>query len=166
MSQYNKNNTFDRNMLRSYSSVASNNSNPFNSNQNSFKVKQDNKNFKDIKKDPEYIKKLDLSYNKCLEELCNIPDWEEKISECKFKFDPESGMSLKSHTFELSGRDNIVIDSIEHNYIFKRSHFYGSFDKPNSFLKRDIINNWRSKGYYVKLHKIDYAKWGLTISWK
>ena len=101
------NNTFNRNMLSSWSSIASKNNNPFNQNKKYTRsspvfskfINNDNNDNKDIKRDPEYIKKLDLSYAKCLEELYNIFGWEEKISECKFKFDPCTGMSLKSYTF-------------------------------------------------------------------
>jgi hypothetical protein len=128
-----------------------------------FITKQNN-----IKKDPEYIKKLDLSYTKCLYELCNPPNWEEKISDAKFIVVPGTGMPMKNYTFDLSGKDSLDITEVTHSYIFKRSHFYGSFDKqPRSFLKRDLINCWRNRGYFVKLHKVDVnGKWLLTIGWK
>ena len=119
-----------------------------------------------FKKDPEYIKKLDLSYKKCLDELCNPKDWEDKIADSKFTVNPNTGLPMKSCVFNLPTNDNIEIDEIYHSYVFKRSHFYISFDNPKSFLKKDLINCWRNRGYYVRLCKDENSKWILIISWK
>lgn len=120
---------------------------------------------KNLKKDPEYNEKLNLSYKKCVEELCNIPEWEEKIDECRYIFDPNTGLPLNSYTFILNFEDNIIINEIPHSYVFKRSHFYKSFDNKKSFLKKDLVNFWGKKGYFVRLHKTENNKWALTLKW-
>ena len=120
-----------------------------------------------IKRDPEYTEKLKRSYDKCLKELCNIPNWEEIITKCKFTFDPGLGIELKNHTFVLEFGEDININDIEHSYIFKRSHFYKSFFEDKSYLKRDLEIFWNKKGYNVFLVKmLDLKMWGLTLCWK
>lgn len=121
-------------------------------------------------KDPNYRKKLELSYLKCLEELCNpCENWEEKIMETKFILDPETGYPKNYHLFELNNKDNIEIDkeAVKHSYVFKRSHFYNSFNKKRSRIKRDLIEYWKKKGYFIRLYRDEGSgKWFLNVSWR
>jgi hypothetical protein len=122
-----------------------------------------------IQKDPEYKKKLEHSYFQCLSELCNpIPDWEDIILETKFTIDEITGQPLNYYTFELNYVDDIRV-GINHSYIFKRSHFYNSFndnDAKGSRIRRDLIAFWKKKDYYVNLYKDPKNnKWKLKISW-
>lgn len=117
-------------------------------------------------KDPIYRKKLEYSYLKCLNELCEPTDnWQEAIMESKFTMDPSTGQPKSFHCFPIDLPDNIQIDDVKHSYVFKRSHFYNSFNKKRSRLKRDLIECWKSRGYYVKLQK-ENNQWLLYLSWK
>ena len=122
-------------------------------------------NFFSVKKDPEYQEKLELSYRKCLSELCNYEEIEDELKRIKFTVDPNTGKRIRTHIFPLNGEDDIKINSSKHSYVFKRSKFYSSFDKPKSFLKRDLISYWNKKNYFVKVVKISDNKWGLQLSW-
>jgi len=121
-------------------------------------------------RDPAYKKKLEYSYLKCLEELCNPSEnWEETIMEAKFTVDPNNGQPKTNHTFVLDLSDDIKIDEddVKHSYVFKRSHFYNSFNKKRSRIKRDLIECWKNRGYYVRLQKSDQInKWCLHLSWR
>lgn len=119
-----------------------------------------------IKKDPEFKEKLRRSYQKCLNELCNISNWEETVINTKFTFDPGTGLELKQHTFVLNFDEDIQINDIKHSYVFKRSHFYKTFYDHDSYLKKDLENFWNKKGYGVFLDKLENKKWGLTLTWK
>lgn len=117
-------------------------------------------------KDPLYQKKLEYSYLQCLKELCEpCENWNEAIMETKFTIDPLTGQPRNSHTFTLSNNDNIVVQEVKHSYVFKRSHFYNSFNKKRSRLKRDLIECWKNRGYYVKLYKGE-SQWLLELAWK
>jgi len=126
---------------------------------------QDINNFFRINKDPEYQKKLELSYNKCIEELCNYEELEEELNRLKFIVDPNTGNQIKTYTFPLEKDDNLYIEDSTHSYVFKRSKFYLSFDKPKSFLKRDLISYWSQKRYFVRLIRLQNNNWGLQLSW-
>jgi hypothetical protein len=120
--------------------------------------------------DPNYRKKLEFSYIKCLNELQEPGDnWHESIMETKFTVDPTTGQPKTSHTFVLEQSDDLDIptNDVVHSYIFKRSHFYNSFNKKRSRLKRDLIECWKARGYFVKLAKDeDSGKWKLMLSWR
>lgn len=118
--------------------------------------------------DPEYKKKLELSYLKCLEELCNpVDDWEGILSDNKFIMNPKTGHPDTTYDFELNFGDDIVVNEIKHSYVFKRSHFYEMFNRRSSRLKRDLIKCWRDRGYYVFLVRDEATnKWKLSISWR
>lgn len=116
--------------------------------------------------DPNYKKKLELSYLKCLDELCNpCEDWKGILDDNKFNHNPNTGQNLTSYEFELDFPDNIEIPSVNHNYVFKRSHFYLQFSKHSSRIKRDLIKCWRNRGYYVSLNQ-ENNKWKLNLSWR
>ena len=121
-------------------------------------------------KDPVYRKKLEYSYVLCLKELCEpTENWHEAILETKFTVDPTTGQPKNSHTFVLNHVDDIKIDEeeVKHSYVFKRSHFYASFNKKRSRLKRDLIECWKTRGYYVRLQKDEnLGKWCLLLSWR
>lgn len=115
--------------------------------------------------EPEYKKKLELSYLKCLSELCEpVPNWKELIEDSKFTMNPETGVPNKFYTFPLNFPDNITVES-SHSYVFRRSHFYSMFLKKSSRIKRDLINHWKALGYYVNLWT-ENNKWNLTLSWR
>ena len=118
--------------------------------------------------DPKYKKKLEMSYIKCIDELCNpCDDWEGILSDKKFTMNPKTGEQLTSYDFELNFEDNIDIKNVDHSYIFKRSHFYSMFSKRSSRLKRDLIKCWRDRGYYVSLvNDESNKKWKLSLSWR
>jgi hypothetical protein len=121
---------------------------------------------KNRNEDPNYKKKLEISYNKCLDELCfPCENWEDKILEAKFTVDPVTGQPKNTCIFELAYPDNIITDDTSHTYVFKRSHFYNSFLKQRSRLKRDLINCWKGRGYFVRLYNED-NKWFLSLRWR
>lgn len=114
-----------------------------------------------------YQKKLEVSYKKCLKELCNYEELEDQLNKIKYNVDPETGKQIKSYIFDLNYEDKIIVKDINHSYIFKRSKFYSSFDKPKSYLKTDLINYWGKRNYYVRLVYLNFKnKWGLQLSWK
>lgn len=121
-------------------------------------------------KDPNYRKKLEASYLKCLNELCEpCPNWQDKVMETKFTMDTTTGMPKTTHIFVLDYPDDIIIDKsdIKHSYVFKRTHFYLSFIKQRSRLKRDLISCWKVRGYYIRLYKDEnLGKWCLGLSWR
>lgn len=114
--------------------------------------------------DSAYKKKLELSYLKCLDELCNPDDWEEIIQSTKFVMNPNTGLLRTSHDFILNKSDIVEISEVNHTYSFKRSHFYLTFLKGSSRLKRDVIKCWRERKYYVDIIQ-EGNIWKLRISW-
>lgn len=121
--------------------------------------------------DPNFKVKLEASYQQCLKELREPSEkWQDEIMETKFIMDPETGHPKNTHVFELRHNDNIIIDEsvVKHSYVFKRNHFYSSFNNKNGRLKRDLINFWREMGYFVKLYQEDETskKWFLSLSWR
>lgn len=124
-------------------------------------------------KDPLYKKKLEYSYLQCLHELCepvgpNGAGWNDTILETKFVMDCVTRYPKTNYTFLIDYPDDIQInsDDVKHSYVFKRSHFYVSFSKKKSRLKRDLIDCWKTRGYFVKLHQGNDEKWYLYVSWK
>lgn len=120
--------------------------------------------------DPNYRKKLEASYKKCLQELCEPEDdWQDVLLGAKFIIDPQTGRPKTNHIFHLNHPDGIEIsdDEVKHSYVFKRSHFYESFNRQKSRLKRDLIECWKNRGYFVKLFKDSSTnKWCLGLYWK
>lgn len=118
--------------------------------------------------DPEYKKKLEKSYNICLEELKNpCENWEDILTDAKFTMDVKTGKQSTQHIFTLNYPDNIDIFDVNHSYIFRRTHFYMMFGKQSSRLKRDLINYWKTKGYYVNLtYDQESKRWKMILSWK
>lgn len=115
---------------------------------------------------PDYKKKLELSYLKCMEELSNPSEnWEEILDDAKFTMDQYTGRPMTNYTFVLDGPDDIIIPQCVHNYVFKRSHFYSTFLKQSSRLKRDLIKCWYDRGYFVDLY-FDCNIWKMKLSWK
>ena len=120
----------------------------------------------------DFNNKLDESYQICINELCNIPNWEEEIENTKFTLDEKTGLPKKTHIFHINNyypNDNIIIQNAKHSYVFKRSHFYNTFNKPKKRIKRELIECWRSRGYFVKLFQSDEPNnknWFLSINWK
>ena len=119
----------------------------------------------------EFKKKLELSYQQCLTELTNPPNWEKQVNDIKYKINPNTGMLTNELIFDTVTPDEIKETTIIHSYIFKRSHFY----RNSSRLKHEIETIWNKRGYYVKLLEIypepnsEYPKkhqWRLKISWK
>ena len=121
-------------------------------------------------RDPSYKKKLELSYLQCLKELSEpCENWHDKVMETKFTMDPNTGQPKTTHIFILENSDDIKFpeDKIKHSYVFKRSHFYQSFNKQRSRLKRDLITCWKARGYYIRLYKDETMnKWCLSLSWR
>ena len=127
---------------------------------------------KNKKEEPDFIKKRDLSYQKCLQELCNpCDDWEDVLNASKNEV-MNNGTPRNSYRWILEYHDDIIIPEEEcnHSYIFRRSHFYRTFDRKGSYLKKDLIDFWGSKEYFIKLGKIDKGhyegKWYLLLKWK
>lgn len=120
--------------------------------------------------DKEYEKKLELSFNVCLDELTNpSPNWEEKIEELKFTIDPKT-MKIIDHIdfeFDLSGnKDNINVDIKNHTYIFKRSIFYKKFSRSSdNRIKSALKDFYHKKNFDVDLIQIRNKVWLLRISW-
>ncbi len=124
------------------------------------------------KEEPDFIKKRDLSYQKCLQELCNpCDDWKDVLEAAKNEV-MNNGTPRNSYRWIIEHQDDIIIPEEEskHSYIFRRSHFYRSFDRKGSYLKKDLIDFWGSKEYFVKLGKLDkgqfQGKWYLLLKWK
>lgn len=117
-------------------------------------------------KDPTYKKKLEASYEICLYELCEpCENWEDQIKESKFIMNSD-GTIRDNHVF-IMDKDDDIITNIPHSYIFKRSHFYVTFEKQSSRLKRDLIKCWKERGYFINLFKDDLTgKWCLKLYWK
>lgn len=130
--------------------------------------KEDPSVFNASAQDPEYKRKLELSYIKCLDELCNPQeDWEDVLGDIKFTMDSETGRPYVNYDFILDHPDDIMIPNSNHSYVFKRSHFYVMFQKKSSRVKRDLIKCWRDRGYYVNLvFDTDLQKWKLCLSWR
>lgn len=119
-------------------------------------------------KDPMYKKKLEYSYMQCLKELSEpCENWHDIIMETKFTVDPQTGQPKTFHVFTMDNPDDINIGDVKHSYVFKRSHFYASFNKKRSRLKRDLIECWKGRGYYVRLYKDENTnKWCIHLSWR
>jgi hypothetical protein len=124
------------------------------------------------KTEPEFTRKRDLSYQKCLQELCNPCDeWEDVLEAAKNEVLP-NGSPKNSYRWLLEQSDDINIpeEECKHSYIFRRSHFYRTFDRKGSYLKKDLISFWGTKDYFVKVGKIDKGqnegKWYLLLKWK
>ena len=123
-------------------------------------------------RDPLYKKKLEFSYLQCLKELCepvtpNGVGWQDAILETKFLMDCITRQPKTNITFLIDYPDDINISEadVKHSYVFKRSHFYASFSKKKSRLKRDLIDCWKGRGYFVRLQSVD-DKWYVYVSWK
>jgi hypothetical protein len=127
--------------------------------------------------DINFKKKLELSYQQCIEELTNPLDWENRVADIKYKINPNTGMLQNELIMETNLEDNIdinivMLENIEHSYVFKRSHFY----RNSSRLKHEIETTWNKRGYYVRLIEnatstssstfLPRQTWKLKISWK
>lgn len=122
-------------------------------------------------KDPEYKKKLELSYQVCYRELTNpCPNWHDHVLKSKFIADPVTGRPRTFHEFELSFPDEIFVDpkQASHSYVFRRSHFYRSFSNRSSRIKKDVQEIWNARGgYSPSVFFCDRRKtWILRIEWK
>lgn len=117
-------------------------------------------------RDPLYKKKLEYSYLQCLKELCEpVSNWQDIILETKFTVDSSTHYPKTNYTFVIDHPDDIIVPEVNHSYVFKRSHFYNSFNNKKSRIKRDLIECWKGRGYFVRLsHEGD--KWNLFLSWK
>ena len=119
--------------------------------------------------EPNFIKKRNISYKKCLQELCNpCEGWEDVLEAAKNEV-LKNGSHTNSYRWILNHQDDIIIPEAEsnHSYIFRRSHFYRTFNRKGSFLKKDLISFWGGKDYFVKLGKFENEdKWYLLLKWK
>ena len=114
-------------------------------------------------KDPKYKMKLDASYAVCINELCSPPNWEDTVLHARLS-SPNTTVR-NSVKFPLTYSDDIVLDPpVHHSYIFKRTHFYSSFNQPRSRLRRDLIRCWKTRGYYVDMGNENNA-WYLRLQW-
>jgi hypothetical protein len=109
--------------------------------------------------DVKFRKKLELSYQKCLEELCSV-EWERLAKERKYEIDEDTGLIRTHYDFELQFPEEIDIPNSEHTYIFNRSHFY----RKSSRLKYEMESVWNKRGYYVRLFESD-GLWYLRLGW-
>ena len=115
--------------------------------------------------DLNFKKKLELSYQRCIDELTNPVDWETKIKEKKYEIDQHTGIVKTYIEFILSNSDEIDIPNIEHSYVFKRTHFY----KNSKRLRCEMERVWNARGYFVTLYERYYMErryWVLKVSWK
>lgn len=111
--------------------------------------------------DVKFREKLEQSYQKCIDELCSIPNWEKIVRDKKYEIDENTGVLRTCHDFELQFKDEIDIENSKHTYVFNRSHFY----RKSLRLKHELEAYWNSKGYYVKLYESEGGKWYLRIGW-
>ena len=101
-------------------------------------------NVQNKKNEPEFVRKRDLSYKKCLQELCNPCDgWEDVLEAAKNEVLPD-GSPKNSYRWILETLDDILIpeEECKHSYIFRRSHFYRTFDRKGSYLKCPRCKNY------------------------
>lgn len=110
--------------------------------------------------DVKFREKLELSYQKCLDELCSIPNWERTIRTKKYEIDENTGVLRIYYDFDLQFPDEIDIADSKHTYVFNRSHFY----RKSLRLKHELENFWNAKGYYVKLFESE-GHWYLRLGW-
>ena len=128
-------------------------------------------NLMEEKKTESFNKKLEKSYKQCFAELCNpVEDWENTLVEQQYCINSKTGLPNTSHRFFLTKDDDITIgDFPDCDYVFKRSHFYKTFAKRKSRLKKDLIEYWNGKGYTVKLFPSTHPKykdsWILSLRW-
>lgn len=114
----------------------------------------------------EYNRKLNESYKICINELCNPPNWEDKVNCAKYTLDPILKKPKNFIIIELKYYDFIQTTFDKHTFKFKRSHFYKRFTNPQSRIKQDLIAHYSSKGYTIDLYQDNITnKWCLKIMW-